>query len=165
MFVFTGLRRRSFAREIAVPQRRPNNALEQSLHILGMARVAVITDNPLENASDGVRPITPKDRAKGYLRRIVALTGATQKDNGYLLDIGTIRFHVCDRYVRRMRDVTDPKCTYEVTCFYPAHKEMPKFEHIASALLQIKNEPALFDKWAAHSGAFKADGQAFSLPQ
>jgi hypothetical protein len=39
---------------------------------------------------------------------------------------------------------------------------MPKSEHIATALLQLANNPALFDKWAAQSGAFKADGQAFS---
>jgi hypothetical protein len=39
---------------------------------------------------------------------------------------------------------------------------MPKSEHIATALLQLTNNPALFDKWAAQNGAFKADGQAFS---
>jgi len=64
-----------------------------------------------------------------------------------------------------MRDVTDPKCEYEETCFYAAEKEMPKSEHIATALLQLKNNPALFDKWAAQSGAFKADGQAFGSAQ
>jgi len=64
-----------------------------------------------------------------------------------------------------MRDVTDPKCEYEETCFYSAQKEMPKSEHIATALLQLKTNPALFDKWAAQSGAFKADGQAFGSAQ
>jgi len=39
---------------------------------------------------------------------------------------------------------------------------MPKAEEIATALLQLTNNPALFEKWAARSGAFKADGQAFS---
>jgi hypothetical protein len=40
---------------------------------------------------------------------------------------------------------------------------MPKSEHIATALLQLKNNPALFDGWAAQNGvAFKADGQVFS---
>jgi hypothetical protein len=42
---------------------------------------------------------------------------------------------------------------------------MPKSEHIAAALLQLKNKPVLFDKWAAQSGAFKPDGQAFSPAQ
>ena len=65
------------------------------------------------------------------------------------------------RYVRRLRDLTDPKCPYEETCFYPAHKEMPKAEQIATVLLQLKNNPALFDRWAAQCGAFKADGQPF----
>ena len=163
-FVFTGLRRRPLAREIAAPQQQRTNILEQGLHILDLAGVPVIPDNRFESGSDGVHPITLKDRAKTYLRRIVALTGATQIGNGYLLDVGTTRFHVRDRYVRRMRDVTDPKCAYEGTCFYPAHEEMPKSEHIATALLQLKNKPALFDRWAAQSGAFKADGQAFSPP-
>ena len=57
--------------------------------------------------------------------------------------------------------MTDPKCAYEETCFYSAHKEMPKSEHIATALLQLKNNPALFDRWSAKNGTFKADGQTF----
>ncbi|MEI4884203.1 hypothetical protein, partial [Klebsiella pneumoniae] len=82
------------------------------------------------NRSDGV-PITPKDRAKGYLRRIVALTGATQTDDAYVLDVGKIQFRVGYRYVRRLRDMTNPDCAYEETCFYPVHKGMPKAEEIA----------------------------------
>jgi len=40
---------------------------------------------------------------------------------------------------------------------------MPKAEEIATALLQLTNNPALFDKWAVQNGlAFKADGQVFS---
>src|SRR5258708_3825306 len=138
-FVFTGLRRRPLAREIAAPQQQHTNVLEQGLHILDLARVAVIPDYRFENGSDGVRPIAPKDRAKTYLRRIVALTGATQIGNSYGINVSTTRFHVRDRYVTRMRDVTDPKCAYEETCFYSADKSMPKAEQIAAALLQLKN--------------------------
>ena len=163
-FVFAGPRRRPLAREIAAPPQQHTNVLEQGLHILDLVGVAVIPDNRPENGSNAAKPITPKDCAKTYLRRIVALTAATRMFNCYVLDVGTTRFHVRDRYVRRMRDVTDPKCAYEGTCFYPAHKEMPKSEHIATALLQLKNNPALFDRWAAQSGAFKANGQAFSPP-
>jgi hypothetical protein len=159
-FVFAGLRHRLLAREIAPPQQQQTNILEQSLHILQLAGVAVIPDNRAENDSNSAKP-TPKNCARTYLRHIIALTGATQMDNCYVLDVGTTRFHVRDRYVRRMRDVTDPKCEYEETCFYAAEKEMPKSEHIATALLQLNNNPALFDKWAAQSGAFKADGEAF----
>ena len=161
-FVFTALRPRPLAREIAAPQQQHTNILEQGLHVLDLAGVAAIPDNRFENGSEAVRPIAAKDRPKAYLRRIVALTGATQMGKGYDINVGTARFHVRDRYVSRMRDVTDPKCIYEETCFYSAHKEMPKSEHIATALLQLTNNPALFDKWAAQSGAFKADGQAFS---
>ncbi len=164
-FVFTGLRRRPLAREMATPQQQHTNILEHGLHILDVAGVAVIPDNRFANDSDGVHPITPKDRAKPYLRRIVTVTGATQMGNVYVLDVGTTRFHVRGRYVRRTLDVTDPQCAYEETCFYSAHKEMPKSEQIATALLQLKNKPALFDRWAAQNGAFKADGQAFRPPQ
>ena len=73
-FVFKGLRPRPLAREITAPRQQHTNALEQGLHILDPARVAVIPDYRFENGSDGV-PITPKDRAKSYLHRIVALTG------------------------------------------------------------------------------------------
>ena len=161
-FVFAGLQRRPLVRPIAPQQQRHNNLLENGLYISDPGGVAVIAGNRLENSLDGLDPLNRKDRAKSYLRRIAALTGARQMDNVYILDIGNMRFHVRDRYVRRLRDMTDPECAYEETCFYPVHKGMPKAEEIATALLQLKNNPALFDKWAAQSGACKADGQAFS---
>jgi hypothetical protein len=164
-FVFTGLRRRPLAGKIAALQQQRTNVLGQGLHVLHPAGVAASPDNCFKNGSDGVRPIAPKDRPKAYLRRIVALTGATHLGKGYDISVGTTRFHVRDRYVSRMRDVTDAKCAYEQTCFYSADKSMPKAEQIATALLQLKNNPELFDRWAAQSGAFKADGQAFSSPQ
>src|SRR5258708_738472 len=114
-FVFTGLRRRPLAREIAAAQQQHANILEQGLHVLDLVGVAAIPDNRLENGSDGVRPIAPKDPAKSYLRRIVALTGATQMGNGYVLDAGTTRVRVRNRYVSRMRDATDAKGAYEET--------------------------------------------------
>ena len=167
-FVFNGQQRRPVVREIGVPRQQDNSFLEQGLHILdlvGVAVIPVIPDNRFENGSNGAHPITPKARAQTYLRRVVALTGATLMGSGYVLDVGTTRFEVRDRYVRRLRDLTDPTCAYEETCFYSADKSMPKAKQIATALLQLKNNPALFDKWAAQSGAFKADGQAFSPAQ
>jgi hypothetical protein len=165
-FVFTDLQRRPVVKEIDAPQQQDNNFLEQGFRILESAGTAVIAGDRFENSSDGVEPIDRKDRAKTYLRRIVALTGATQMGSGYVLDVGTTRFEVLDRYVRRLRDLTDPKCTYEETCFYCAHKEMPKAEQIATALLQLRNNPALFDRWAHQGGlAFKADGQVFTRAQ
>jgi hypothetical protein len=115
---------------------------------------------------NGAHPVTPKYRAQSYLRRVVALTGATQMGSGYVLDVGTTRFEVRDRYVRRLRDLTDPTCAYEETCFYSADKSMPKAKQIATALLQLRNNPALFDRWAHQRGhAFKADGQVFTRAQ
>jgi hypothetical protein len=163
--VYTDLRRRPLVRRIAARQQRRNNLFEEGLHILDPGSVEVIAGNRFENNSDGLDPLDRKDPAKRYLRRIVALTGAAQMGDAYVLDVGKTRFHVRDRYVRRTRDVTDPECGYEETCFYPAHKGMPKGEEIATALLQLKNNPALFDKWAVRSGAFKADGHAFSAAQ
>jgi hypothetical protein len=63
-----------------------------------------------------------------------------------------------------MPDVTDPTTlgAHGETCFYPEHEGMPDAEEIATALLQLKNNPALFDKWRERLGyAFKADGHMF----
>jgi hypothetical protein len=166
-FVFAGLQRRLLVRAIAPQQQRHNNVLlEEGLHISDPGGVAVIAGNPFENSSDDLDPLDRKVRAKTYLRRIVALTGATPMGNGYVVDVGTTRFHVRDRYVSRLRDLTVPKSAYEETCFYPVHRGMPKAEEIATALLQLTNNPALFDKWAIQNGlAFKADGQVFTRAQ
>jgi len=152
-FVFVGPHRRPLLRAIALKRRRHSNLLAEGLRISEPGGVAVIAEGPLENSAD---------RAKRYLQRIAALTGATQVDDGYVLDVGKTRFHVRHRYVKRLRDTTDPECAHEETCFYPVHKGMPNAEEIATALLQLMNNPALFERWAAQNGAFKADGQAFS---
>jgi len=152
-FVFVGPHRRPLLRAIALKRQRYSNLLAEGLRISEPGGVAVIAEGPLENSAD---------RAKRYLQRIAALTGATQVDDAYVLDVGKTRFHVRHRYVKRLRDTTDPECAYEETCFYPVHKGMPNAEEIATALLQLMNNPALFERWAAQNGAFKADGQAFS---
>ena len=156
--VFAGLQRKPLMRETGVPQRQ-NNAF------LDLEAVVAIAGNRCVNNSHRVEPVAREDRAKTYLRRIVALAGATQTGNSYVLEVGTTRFRVRDRYVGRLMDVSDPKCAYEETCFYLPYKDIPKREQIASALLQLKNNPALFDRWAAQSGAFKADGQGFTRAQ
>jgi len=152
-FVFNGRQRRPVVREeLSVT----TDFVEQGVPIL--ERVG----NGVDHASDGVATAALKDRPKAFLLRIVALTGATQMGNGYDMNVGTTRFHVRDRYVGRLRDMNNPKGAYEETCFYSAEQSMPKAEQIATALLLLKNNPALFDRWAAQNGAFKADGQAFS---
>jgi hypothetical protein len=123
----------------------------------------VIANNRFENSLDGVNLMDREDRAETYLLRIIALTGATQMSNYCVLDAGKTRFHVYDRDVVRLRDVTDPTCAHEQTCFYLAHQDMPAAERIATALLQLKNNPALFDGWVVKRAAFKADGQVFSF--
>ena len=116
---------------------------------------------PQRKPSNGVAVMDPEDRAEAYLRRIVALTGATRVGRFYILDVGYTRFEVYDSYVCRTPSVTEPTATPGETCFYPPH-HMPTAEKIATALLQLKNNPGLFDRWAGQSGVFKADGQLFS---
>ena len=159
--VFAGPHRGPLAGAIVPQQQRHNHLLKEGLHIAELGGAAVIADNQFENDSGGVHLLDRKDRAKTYLRRIAALTGATQTCKAYVLDVGKMRFRVRDRYVSRLRDMTDPGCALEETCFYLAHKGMPKAEEIATALLQLAKNPELFERWAAQSGAFKADGQPF----
>ena len=156
--VFASLQRRPFMRGMAVPRRRNNNVVD-------LEAVFAIGGNRFVNNSHAVDRFERRNCAKTYLRRIVALTGATQTSQGYVLDVSTTRFIVCDGYVERQRDASDPKCGYERTCFSLAYNRMPKEEQIATALLQLRNNPALFDRWAAQSGASKADGKPFRPAQ
>ena len=164
-FVFTGPHRRPLGTAIAPQQQRHSNLLAEGLRVAELGGAAVIADGALQNSADDLDRLDRKDRAKRYLQRIAAGAGATQVDDAYVLDVGKVRFHVSHRYVKRLRDTTDPQCAYEETCFYPVHNGMPKAEEIATALLQLMNNPALFDKWAAQSGAFRANGQAFRPAQ
>ena len=102
---------------------------------------------------------TRVQRAAEYLRRVAALTGAKQDDDGaYLLTTGRIRFLVNYKFVRVISHHG------ESTCFsVAADWDMPRAEVVASALLQLKNNPGLFEKWRELQGhTFKADGQMFS---
>jgi hypothetical protein len=115
--------------------------------------------NYFENNS----PANVRNQAQSYLLRVVALTNATDVGDGYLLNVGTNTFLVRDRYVTRLRGVTDAKSRHEKTCFFVPNQEMPSAERIATALLMLKNDPTLFDKWAVKNGeSFKADGQIFN---
>ena len=151
--------------ETAAPRPHYNHALQRRFRILERACAGVIAENGFATGSDEVCLSDGRSRAKLYLRRIVALTSATQTGNGYILDVGRTRFRVRDGYVGRLRDASDPKCEYEKTCFRLPYNCMPKAEQIATALLQLKNNPGLFDRWAAQCGAYKADGQGFSCAQ
>ena len=161
--LFEVLHRRPLHREIVTSHRTYDTALERRFQILERACAGGIAESGFDPGSDEVCRFHRRGRTKVYLRRIVALSGATQTDEGYILDVGKTRFYVCDRYVRRLRDSTNPQYGYDETCFYCVHKGMPSEEEIASALLQLKNNPRLFDKWAMKNGlAFKANGQVFT---
>jgi len=165
-FVFAVPHSWPLVRVIAPWQHRRNNILQVSLQISDPGDVPVIAGNRCENSSNSLDPIDRTDPAAAFVRRIVALTGATQMGDEYVLSVGATRFHVRNGYIRRLRVPVDLKRAYDETCFYPVHKGMPKAEEIATALLQLANNPALFEKWAVQKGeAFKADGQLFSRSQ
>ena len=101
---------------------------------------------------------TPAQRATKYLKRIAALTGAKQVcGESYLLTAGRMHFLVDSKFVR----VISPRS--ESTCFsVAADPDMPSAEVVASALLQLKNNARLFEKWRELQGyMFKANGKMF----
>lgn len=153
--LFAALKRRSLAHEIPEGQQRHNKILRR----LGLAITAA---NRFEKDRDILGRLSPKEHAAASnLRRIIVLTGAKQAGDAYILDVGKERFSVRFRYVQR--DVIDPIHRHAETCFYPAGHDLPRSEQIAMALLQLKNNPALFDKWAAQKDVmFRADGQVFT---
>lgn len=102
-------------------------------------------------------------RARSYLKRVLALTGATRQGFCYVLDVGNARFHVREGCVERLPLRRGVRVTRGQTCFYPNH-EMPAPEIIATALLQLKNNPSLFDRWVLQCGAYKPDGTLFNEP-
>jgi hypothetical protein len=160
-FLHIGLRHRGFARAGVVPRQR-NHDNFYGLHALGPAGLSLWGGRRSSNPPGAASPLTKEQRAEAFLERILALTGAKKVDNAYVLNVGQVQFQVRDRFIRRLQDPKDPKSPYEETCFYLVHNGMPKVEEIATALLHLSNNPALFDKWALQNGvAFKADGKVF----
>ena len=101
---------------------------------------------------------TPTQRAAEYLKRVAALTGAEQvRGDSYWLRAGRRNFLVDYKFVR----VVSPHG--KSTCFsVAADPDMPSAEVVASALLQLKNNPRLFKKWRKQLGStFKANGKMF----
>jgi len=165
-YVFPVLRRRNVLREAAGPHSHHDNTLQRRFRILERAFGEVIAENGFDMGSDEVCLSDEGSRAKTYLRRIVALTGARRMGSRYILTVGKTVFHVRDRYVWRLPDSTNSECGYNETCFYSVHKGVPREEEIATVLLVLKNNPGLFDKWVFRNGlAFKADGQVFARAQ
>ena len=101
---------------------------------------------------------TPTESAAKYLKHIAALTGAELVyGESYSLGAGRRHFLVDSKSVRLISRHG------KSTCFYVAtDSSMPSAEVVASALLQLKNNPKLFRKWRKRPGcAFKANGKKF----
>lgn len=101
---------------------------------------------------------TPARRAAEYLKRIARLTGAEHvHDECYWLRAGRRSFLVDYKFVRAISG------RGKATCFsLAAAPDMPSAEVVASALLQLKNNPKLFKKWRQQRGyPFRANGKRF----
>jgi len=101
----------------------------------------------------------PEQRASRYLERIMALTGAKWVcGHTYFLKAGGKRFLLDDSAVRLISHRGGKS-----TCFsIPTNPFLPRQEVIASALLQLKNNPKLFKKWRKRPGyLFSANGKVF----
>jgi hypothetical protein len=104
---------------------------------------------------------TPAQRAAEYLKRIARITRAERVcDDSYRLSVGRRSFLVDYKFVRVISR------RGKATCFSVASDpDMPSAEVVASALLQLKNNPALFEKWRQMQGyPFKANGMRFKSP-
>ena len=101
---------------------------------------------------------TPAQRAAKHLKRVAALTGAARvRDDSYWLRAGHRNFLVDYKFVRLISHHG------KSTCFsLAADPDMPSAEVVASALLHLKNDPRLFEKWRKRPGStFKANGKVF----
>ena len=100
----------------------------------------------------------PAQRAAKYLKRIAALTGAQQvRDDSYWLRAGRRNFLVDYKFVRVISRHDKSSCFSVAT-----DPDTPSAEVVASALLQLKNNPKLFKKWRKQPGyTFKANGKVF----
>jgi hypothetical protein len=153
---FLALRPRFLARAIGARE-------HPSLAFLWRSDTGAVANNIVQNGWNGLGTGSKKERAERYLLRIVALTGAAPLGNGYVLDVDATRFHVREGRVGQLRDLNDPDCPYRETCFFLPNRDMPKAEQVAAALLQLANNPSLFEKWAVQDGLkIKADGQVFT---
>lgn len=159
---FLGLKPRSLARAIGARE-QDNSIVDPSLTLVWRPDTEPAVNNPSPSGWKGLGTGSKKERAERYLQRIVALTSAAPMGNGYVLDVGVTRFHVREGRVGQLRDLNDPDCRYRETCYFVPNRDMPKAEQVAAALLQLANNPSLFEKWAIQDGLkIKADGQVFT---
>ena len=101
---------------------------------------------------------TPAQRAAEYLKRVAALMGTEHVcGDSYWLRAGRRNFLVNYEFVRVISHHVKSTCLSVATA-----PDMPSAEVVASALLQLKNNPRLFKKWRKRPGyAFKANGKMF----
>jgi hypothetical protein len=94
-----------------------------------------------------------------HLKRIAVLTGAKRVyGDCYLVAAAGRRFLVDYKFVRSISRRSKSTCFSVATV-----PDMPRDEVVASALLQLKNNPKLFKTWRKRRGYIvKADGTTFN---
>lgn len=118
--------------------------------------------------------LTPAEIADQNLRHLCAVTGATYSpDHKAYSPMGNIaypgpwvrivlqgtEFYICAQYIIKMGpSYRSGTCfylskTYEVNEAVTGEKT-PYAEQVASALLLLRNDPSIFDRWAQHNGPY-----------
>lgn len=85
-------------------------------------------------------------RADRNLAAVLKSTGAEYINGCCVLRVGGIRFRIQPNEIIRINEQNQ----YEQTCYQSM--PMPRAEKMASAILLLKRDPSLFDKWKNYHG-------------
>jgi len=92
-----------------------------ALAVTGLALLGTLAlllcNEGLRNSSRVSSRVASEERARVYLQRVLAVTGATQVYEGYALNSGSVQFRVCDRFVRRLQNPDDPGTSFGENLF------------------------------------------------
>ncbi len=93
--------------------------------------------------------IQAEEKARRNLEQIAKVVGAHLEAPLYArLTLGKDEFRIVPGQVRRIRSGSDQQTCFQVSAPFP-HPE-----HIASALLLLKNDPTIFDRWVKQDGYY-----------
>jgi hypothetical protein len=110
--------------------------------------------------------LTPDELADQNLRHLCAVTGASYSPDHSAwspVDSSTypgpwvrIAINQCEYYISAglVSKVKPHAGGRQRTCYFVWQQKLPYAEVVASALLLLKNDPAIFDRWATHDGPY-----------
>lgn len=95
-------------------------------------------------------------KAKNNLMRAVKVTGAKYETDLMRVTLRlnkNLIFEIYPGYVVQRRGKIEVNQTCYYLCAGNIHRyEVPRYEHMATALLLLKNNPEIFEKWARRDG-------------